>query len=129
MPVINTLSETDDRLSAHLLIQSLKNKSLYDNMEDIFTSTLKKYVFKANDISKGAVEEVNNIRKLACQLLSKSSDLYYYKALTEELGLKSKFLEIANLARKIAPKTDLYAELYYSKVLKIQKQQCILNIL
>ncbi len=121
-PIINLLTNEESTLTASVLIKSLKEKLLYTAVEKIFTQKLKESVFSAEQTFETATQGINDVRKLACDILSKS-DIYFYSAIADELGLESEFSEYARIIRKIIPDSDLYTELYHKLFLNSDSRE------
>lgn len=113
-PIKLNLDTDRDFLSLDLIINSLREGKFYTTLDKIFTETLKKLVFNAEETLDSATAELSKIRKLACKLLFTSSRTYHYKAVADELGLENQFSTINSIIKKIVPDSELYQELYNS---------------
>ena len=111
LPITTSLFKEVDRLTTSLVIQSLQKNTLYETLNKVFNRILQKHIFHAKETLKQATADVSAIRKLACELLL-DSDLYHYKAVANELGVKDQFVELEKIVRKITPDSELYTELY-----------------
>lgn len=111
-PIKLNLNSENGYLTLDMLIEAMKKGSFYSTLEKIFTETLKKLVFNAEETLDSATVELSKIRKLACKCLLKSNRIYHYKAIADELGQENQFSTINGIVRKIVPDSELYLELY-----------------
>lgn len=111
-PIKLNLNRKSDYLTLDLPIEAMKEGTLYITLDKIFTETLKKLVFNAEETLDSATVELSKIRKLACKCLLKSNRIYHYKAIAGELGQENQFSTINGIVRKIVPDSELYLELY-----------------
>ena len=108
LPIAKALCGKAERLN---LTHFLLSEGLYDTLDEVFTTVLKREVFNEYVNKEDILGDVAEIRKLAWGHLAEGDDFYTYKNIAKELGIGNQFAEIASLVKKIKPETTLYDEL------------------